>query len=75
VTRAPPAPTGAPAPSAVAVAAGFGRAVAEVGASLIVGGNIAGQTRVLTTAITLETSWCSSRPPSTPPWRGARSPP
>ena len=46
----------AAAPVAVAVAAGFGRAVAEVGASLIVGGNIAGQTRVLTTAITLETS-------------------
>jgi tungstate transport system permease protein len=40
----------------VAVAAGFGRAVAEVGASLMVGGNIVGQTRVLTTAIALETS-------------------
>ncbi len=40
----------------VAVAAGFGRAIAEVGASLMVGGNILGQTRVLTTAITLETS-------------------
>jgi tungstate transport system permease protein len=40
----------------VAVAAGFGRAVAEVGASLIVGGNIVGQTRILTTAIALETS-------------------
>ena len=39
-----------------AVAAGFGRAVAEVGASLMVGGNILGQTRILTTAITLETS-------------------
>ena len=40
----------------VAVAAGFGRAVAEVGASLMVGGNIVGQTRILTTAIALETS-------------------
>jgi tungstate transport system permease protein len=40
----------------VAVAAGFGRAIAEVGASLMVGGNIVGQTRILTTAITLETS-------------------
>lgn len=40
----------------VAIAAAFGRAIAEVGASLMVGGNIAGQTRILTTAITLETS-------------------
>ncbi len=40
----------------VAVAAGFGRAISEVGASLMVGGNIVGQTRILTTAITLETS-------------------
>jgi len=40
----------------LAVAAAFGRATAEVGASLMVGGNIAGQTRILTTAITLETS-------------------
>ena len=39
-----------------AVAAAFGRAVAEVGASLMVGGNILGQTRTLTTAITLHTS-------------------
>jgi tungstate transport system permease protein len=39
----------------VAVAAGFGRAIAEVGASLMVGGNIAGHTRILTTDITLET--------------------
>lgn len=38
----------------VAVAA-FGRAISEVGASLMVGGNILNQTRVLTTAITLET--------------------
>jgi tungstate transport system permease protein len=40
----------------VVVAAAFGRAISEVGASLIVGGNLQGQTRILTTAITLETS-------------------
>jgi ABC-type tungstate transport system substrate-binding protein len=40
----------------LAIAAAFGRAIAEVGASLMVGGNIASQTRVLTTAIALETS-------------------
>ena len=39
-----------------AVLAGIGRAAAEVGAILIVGGNIAGVTRTMTTAITLETS-------------------
>ena len=39
-----------------AVLAGTGRAVAEVGAILIVGGNIAGVTRTMTTAIALETS-------------------
>ena len=39
----------------VAVAAGFGRAISEVGASLMVGGNIVGQTRIFTTAIALET--------------------
>jgi tungstate transport system permease protein len=39
-----------------AVLAGFGRAVAEVGAVMIVGGNIDGVTRVMTTAIALETS-------------------
>lgn len=39
----------------LAVAAAFGRAISEVGASLMVGGNIAGQTRILTTAIVLET--------------------
>lgn len=39
----------------VAIAAAFGRAIAEVGASLMVGGNIVGQTRILTTAIALET--------------------
>jgi tungstate transport system permease protein len=36
--------------------AGFGRALAEVGAVLIVGGNISGLTRVMTTTIALETS-------------------
>jgi tungstate transport system permease protein len=36
--------------------AGFGRAAAEVGAVIIVGGNIDGVTRVMTTAIALETS-------------------
>lgn len=40
----------------VALLAGFGRAAAEVGAVLIVGGNIAGVTRVMTTTIALETS-------------------
>jgi tungstate transport system permease protein len=39
----------------LALAAGFGRALAEVGAALMVGGNIQGQTRTLTTAIVLET--------------------
>ena len=39
----------------LAVAAAFGRSLSEVGAVLIVGGNIQGQTRVLTTAIVLET--------------------
>ncbi|WP_296478073.1 ABC transporter permease [Roseinatronobacter sp.] len=38
------------------VLTGFGRASAEVGAVLIVGGNIAGHTRTMTTAITLETN-------------------
>ena len=36
--------------------AGFGRAIAEVGAVMIVGGNVDGVTRVMTTAIALETS-------------------
>ena len=40
----------------VALAAGFGRAIAEVGAAMMVGGNIEGHTRVLSTAIVLETS-------------------
>ncbi len=39
-----------------AVLAGLGRVVAEVGAVMMVGGNIAGATRVMTTAIVLETS-------------------
>src|SRR5499426_569832 len=39
-----------------ALLAGFGRAVAEVGAVMIVGGNIDGFTRTMTTAIALETS-------------------
>jgi tungstate transport system permease protein len=38
-----------------AIIAGFGRVMAEVGAILIVGGNIAGYTRVMTTTIALET--------------------
>ena len=41
---------------ATAVLAGFGRAAAEVGAVMIVGGNIKGVTRTMTTAIALETS-------------------
>jgi tungstate transport system permease protein len=40
----------------VALLAGFGRAAAEVGAIMIVGGNINGYTRTMTTAIALETS-------------------
>jgi tungstate transport system permease protein len=38
-----------------AVVAGFGAVISEVGAAMMVGGNIAGETRVLTTAIVLET--------------------
>ena len=41
---------------ATGMLAGFGRASAEVGAVLIVGGNIAGYTRTMTTSIALETS-------------------
>jgi len=41
---------------ATVLLAGFGRAAAEVGAVMIVGGNIEGVTRVMTTAIALETS-------------------
>jgi tungstate transport system permease protein len=43
-------------PVSTAVLAGFGRAISEVGAILIVGGNIAGYTRTMTTSIVLETS-------------------
>ena len=39
-----------------AVTMGFGRAISEVGLALMVGGNIKGYTRVLTTTISLETS-------------------
>jgi len=39
-----------------AILAGFGRAIAEVGAVIIVGGNILHSTRVMTTTIALETS-------------------
>jgi len=39
-----------------AVVTGFGRIIAEVGAVMIVGGNIESHTRVMTTAIVLETS-------------------
>lgn len=41
---------------ATVLLAGFGRAIAEVGAVMIVGGNIDGFTRVMTTTIALETS-------------------
>jgi len=40
----------------MAVIAGFGCAISEVGASMMVGGNIRGYTRVLTTSIMTETS-------------------
>jgi tungstate transport system permease protein len=40
----------------VAIIAGFGSIISEVGAVILVGGNIEGKTRVLTTAIVLETS-------------------
>lgn len=43
-------------PLLAAVMAGFGAVISEVGAAMMVGGNIAGQTRVLTTATVLETS-------------------
>jgi len=39
-----------------AILAGFGRTISEVGGSLIIGGNIAGYTRTMTTTIVLETS-------------------
>ena len=43
-------------PLLAAVMAGFGAVISEVGAAMMVGGNIPGQTRVLTTATVLETS-------------------
>lgn len=43
-------------PLLAAIMAGFGGVISEVGASMMVGGNIRGQTRVLTTATVLETS-------------------
>ena len=43
-------------PMLAAVMAGFGGVISEIGASMMVGGNIRGQTRVLTTATVLETS-------------------
>ncbi|MEM7801787.1 MAG: ABC transporter permease [Chloroflexota bacterium] len=43
-------------PLLAALMAGFGSVISEVGASMMVGGNIRYQTRVLTTAIVLETS-------------------
>ena len=43
-------------PLMAAVMAGFGGAISEVGASMMVGGNLAGDTRVLTTAVMLEVS-------------------
>ena len=43
-------------PMLTAVLAGFGRTISEVGAILIVGGNIAGYTRTMTTTVALETS-------------------
>jgi tungstate transport system permease protein len=39
-----------------ALVAGFGRVIAEVGSALMIGGNIEGSTRTITTAIALETS-------------------
>lgn len=39
-----------------AITMGFGRAISEVGLALMVGGNVRGYTRVITTAISLETS-------------------
>jgi len=39
-----------------AIVAGFGRVIAEVGVAMMLGGNIRGYTRTMTTAIALETS-------------------
>jgi tungstate transport system permease protein len=38
-----------------AILAGFGAVISEVGAAMLVGGNIAGHTRILSTAVVLET--------------------
>lgn len=43
-------------PLLAAIMAGFGSVISEVGAAMMVGGNIKGQTRVLTTATVMETS-------------------
>ncbi|KPK48074.1 MAG: tungstate transporter permease [Dehalococcoidia bacterium SM23_28_2] len=43
-------------PLLAAVMAGFGGAISEIGASIMVGGNLAGETRILTTAVVLEVS-------------------
>jgi tungstate transport system permease protein len=43
-------------PLLAAIMAGFGSVISEVGAAMMVGGNIRGETRVLTTSIVLETS-------------------
>ncbi len=43
-------------PLLAAIMAGFGSIISEVGAAIMVGGNITGQTRVLTTAIVMEVS-------------------
>jgi len=42
-------------PMLAAIMAGFGGVISEIGASMMVGGNIKGQTRTLTTAMVLET--------------------
>lgn len=55
--RAVPVLLGMAGPSLLTIfLAGFGRAISEVGAILVVGGNIAGITRTMTTTIALETS-------------------
>jgi tungstate transport system permease protein len=43
-------------PLLAAVMAGFGGAISEIGASIMVGGNLEGETRILTTAVVLEVS-------------------
>ena len=61
-------------PLLAAVMAAFGSVISEVGAAMMVGGNIAHETRVLTTSIVLETGAASSGTPSSWasscwPWR------